>query len=308
MKITGELLKTERIKQNLSQQDIAATLKLSPRIIQAIEDGNLENLPAKTFTRGFVKSYAEMLKLDSNLVLKQYHEEVGITQPKPKVAAPTTNESVIRSQQTNIHSVTPQLKYNLNKNTFKIVALILGLVVILSGINQIINKYQKEVKPTADTIQKEEETATAALTETPESKSATDSKSAEVEKTDGTQLTPSTANEVKVAPTDIPLPKVDPQSQLVEKPTEKVVEINRSNSEKSVELVIEALEDTTIMYAVGGETTFKTLELKKDTFQIIKSHNGLKIKTDVGSSINLTVNGINKGTASKDAKPVQINF
>src|SRR6478672_5779106 len=113
MKITGELLKSERIKLKLSQQDIAFALKLSPRIINAIEEGDVESLPAKTFVRGFVKSYADMLKLDSNLVLNQYYEEMGTSQPSTKVIstpsdnakAKTTTLNEVATKHENISSV-----------------------------------------------------------------------------------------------------------------------------------------------------------------------------------------------------------
>ena len=77
MKITGELLKAERVKKDISIADVAGSLKLSSRIITAIESGDIADLPAKTFIRGFVKSYAQFLKLDSDLILRQFLEEMG---------------------------------------------------------------------------------------------------------------------------------------------------------------------------------------------------------------------------------------
>ena len=56
MKITGEILKTERLKKNYTVAEVANSLKLSSRIITSIESGSVEELPAKTFIRGFVKS------------------------------------------------------------------------------------------------------------------------------------------------------------------------------------------------------------------------------------------------------------
>lgn len=91
MKITGELLKTERIRQNLTVQDIAQALKLSSKIINALESGETEVLPAKTFIRGFVKSYAQYLKLDTTQVMNQFQEEMGSTHPLPKTPPPSSN-------------------------------------------------------------------------------------------------------------------------------------------------------------------------------------------------------------------------
>ncbi|MCC2679303.1 MAG: hypothetical protein K0R29_1879, partial [Pseudobdellovibrio sp.] len=88
MRITGELLKSERLSQGLSVQHVAASLKLSVKIINAIEAGDGSQLPAKTFVRGFVRSYAEFLKLNPDVVLRQFQEEMGTTSPLPKVPPP----------------------------------------------------------------------------------------------------------------------------------------------------------------------------------------------------------------------------
>ena len=94
MKITGELLKSERIKKDLTVQDIAYALKLNSKIIIAIENGDLDQLPAKTFVRGFVKSYADYLKVDSEIVLRQFQEEMGSTRPMPKRPPPIATDEV----------------------------------------------------------------------------------------------------------------------------------------------------------------------------------------------------------------------
>jgi len=309
MKITGELLKSERIKLKLSQQDIAFALKLSPRTINAIEEGDTESLPAKTFVRGFVKSYAEMLKLDQAMVLSQFQEEMGTTRPVPKVIATsapdnTKNKTYGFEENANkqeMASVTPNLKMNLNKNTLKIVALITFAVIVIGGINQVINKYQKEV---------------SALPETPKLSVETITQEANASKELATNPPP----EVTMAPIESNAAPVTTApvttAPITQKPAENTV-INATPdvkqpevlvSTKSVELVIEATKDTVISYSVGTENNYKTLELKKNTFQIIKSKNGLHLKADEGNSISITVNGINKGLASSDAKPVKLSF
>jgi cytoskeleton protein RodZ len=304
MKITGELLKSERIKLKLSQQDIAFALKLSPRTINAIEEGDIEALPAKTFVRGFVKSYAEMLKLDPNIVLSQFQEEMGTTRPVTKAVVASSENAKTKTysleesaRQQEMASVTPNLKMNLNKNTLKLVALITFAVIILGGINQVINKYQKEVSPspeapklTVENLTQEANTIKELAANPPPAEGTI----APVE----TNSTPMTIAPVTQKPADSTVIN----AALETKPPEALV------STKSVELVIEATKDTVISYSVGNENNFKTLELKKNTFQIIKSKNGLHLKAEEGNSISITVNGINKGLASTDAKPVKLSY
>jgi cytoskeleton protein RodZ len=100
MKLTGELLKNERLNKNLSVQDVAQALKLSSKIVNSIEAGDTASLPAKTFVRGFVKSYAQLLKLDTDSVLRQFQEEMGSTTPLPKTPPPTQSSSRAESFKT----------------------------------------------------------------------------------------------------------------------------------------------------------------------------------------------------------------
>lgn len=82
MKQTGELLKKAREASGLSLHEVSLSLKISSRTIQAIEDGDQKSLPAKTFLRGFVKSYANLLKMDEEVVLNLFYSEMGTTTPK----------------------------------------------------------------------------------------------------------------------------------------------------------------------------------------------------------------------------------
>lgn len=90
MKKTGEILKKAREEKGLSLHEIGLSLKISSKVLKAIEEGDDNQLPAKTFLRGFVQSYANFLHLDSNQVLEVFYEEMGSTRPKPYIR---TNEN-----------------------------------------------------------------------------------------------------------------------------------------------------------------------------------------------------------------------
>jgi cytoskeleton protein RodZ len=60
----GDALRQARERAGLTQDDIAAKLKLSPRQISAIETGDWSALPERTFTRGFMRSYARLVSID----------------------------------------------------------------------------------------------------------------------------------------------------------------------------------------------------------------------------------------------------
>lgn len=64
----GDMLRAARERAGLSQDDIAGKLKLAPRQIAAIEAGDWNSLPERTFTRGFMRSYARIVGLDPAVV------------------------------------------------------------------------------------------------------------------------------------------------------------------------------------------------------------------------------------------------
>lgn len=85
MKKTGEILKKVREEKGLSLNEVGLSLKISSKVLKAIEEGDEKNLPAKTFLRGFVKSYASFLRLDADKVLETFYEEYGSTRPQPYI-------------------------------------------------------------------------------------------------------------------------------------------------------------------------------------------------------------------------------
>ena len=76
MKNTGRILQEEREKKKLSLHEIGMSLKINPKTLQALEEGNLTKLLAKSFLRGFVKSYAKYLKLNESEILESFHKEM----------------------------------------------------------------------------------------------------------------------------------------------------------------------------------------------------------------------------------------
>ncbi|MDP2881563.1 MAG: DUF4115 domain-containing protein [Azonexus sp.] len=60
----GERLRLAREARGLEVADIAQTLKLGPRQVEALEGGNWKGLPGNTFIRGFVRNYARLVQID----------------------------------------------------------------------------------------------------------------------------------------------------------------------------------------------------------------------------------------------------
>lgn len=149
----GKILKEEREKRGLSVQEVALALKIGSRVIAAIEAGDSKNLPAKTFLRGFVKSYAQYLKLDVNSMMSRFQAEYGTTTIDPVALAsppqqPTSTEVQEPAQPSSISG-----KRNTNENTKPdddfgfpwgkaiLVGVLFILVIVVA---KVVDKYQKE--------------------------------------------------------------------------------------------------------------------------------------------------------------------
>jgi cytoskeleton protein RodZ len=90
----GGVLRAAREKQNLSVQDIASRLRLSPKQIEAIEADNFSVLPEPTIVRGFIRNYAKQLKIDGEPVLAGYSAIVPSSTPHELIVKPTSNMTV----------------------------------------------------------------------------------------------------------------------------------------------------------------------------------------------------------------------
>lgn len=74
MKSLGEYLQTERLNKGISLEEIAAETKISLGMLQAIEAGNTQQLPAPVLVKGFLRSYAQQIGLDPEEVILKYQD------------------------------------------------------------------------------------------------------------------------------------------------------------------------------------------------------------------------------------------
>ena len=70
----GQILKSERERQQKTFNDIARHLRLTPTQIRALEEDSYSQLPGQTFVRGFMRNYARHLGLDAQELLRLYEE------------------------------------------------------------------------------------------------------------------------------------------------------------------------------------------------------------------------------------------
>jgi len=69
-------LRTARIATGLDLAQVADALRIQYRYLEAIEAGRFEDLPGPAYALGFVRAYAEFLRLDGKLIIRKFKDEV----------------------------------------------------------------------------------------------------------------------------------------------------------------------------------------------------------------------------------------
>ena len=70
----GTYLRQERELKQISLEEIAQTTRIPIRMLQHIEDDQLDHLPGEVFARGFLRSYARTIEVDADAVLARFGE------------------------------------------------------------------------------------------------------------------------------------------------------------------------------------------------------------------------------------------
>jgi cytoskeleton protein RodZ len=78
----GQRLKAAREAHNLDRTEIARWLKLDEKFIKAIEEDDEENLPQPVFIAGYIRSYAKLVDLPSDQLVKEFTRSHHVFTPK----------------------------------------------------------------------------------------------------------------------------------------------------------------------------------------------------------------------------------
>lgn len=73
----GRFLKRERDLRGVSLREIAETTKINVRVLEALEADDYDSLPPRAFIIGFLRAYAQCLKIDPQEVIALYHRVVS---------------------------------------------------------------------------------------------------------------------------------------------------------------------------------------------------------------------------------------
>jgi hypothetical protein len=74
----GSSLREARLRQNLDFPELEERTKIRPKYLRALEDERFDLLPAPTYVRGFLRSYAESLGLDGQPFVDEYNSRFTV--------------------------------------------------------------------------------------------------------------------------------------------------------------------------------------------------------------------------------------
>jgi cytoskeletal protein RodZ len=80
MPSVGEQLRAAREQQGLSLAQVVERTKLRTDHVRALEEGNYDVFAAPVYVRGFVRSYAALVKLNVPALMKDLETELGHSQ------------------------------------------------------------------------------------------------------------------------------------------------------------------------------------------------------------------------------------
>lgn len=105
----GKALSTGREKLGLTIKDVASRLNLQPEIIAALETEDSNTLPAPIYVRGYIRSYARILKLDEENLISLYNTNAG----KAPELLPEVKHTQIRSSDKPVKIATYMVSFGL---------------------------------------------------------------------------------------------------------------------------------------------------------------------------------------------------
>ena len=75
----GRFLSQQRELRGMTRAQVAVATKISPALVEAMEEGTPEKLPERVFVLNFIRSYAQVVGLSVDDAINRWHEIPGMT-------------------------------------------------------------------------------------------------------------------------------------------------------------------------------------------------------------------------------------
>jgi hypothetical protein len=92
----GNSLREARVRQQLELGEVELATKIRSRYLRALEEETFDALPAQTYVKGFLRTYADYLGLDGQLYVDEFNSRFGAEGDEPR-------EPVVPRRTSNVH-------------------------------------------------------------------------------------------------------------------------------------------------------------------------------------------------------------
>jgi cytoskeletal protein RodZ len=145
----GEKLRQAREAKRITIKDVVKETNISPLYLQALEEEKFDKFPSETYLIGFLRTYAEFLRLDVESIVQAYKGyKIG--------ESATPLEELTRPTKSNISMAVSSL-FNRHRNIIIIVGAAIVLIFVIWGIRALVSTGVDVTEDSTDTIKEEYE-------------------------------------------------------------------------------------------------------------------------------------------------------
>ena len=94
----GNSLREARYRQGLELSDVELATKIRTRYLQALEEESFDALPAQTYVKGFLRTYADYLGLDGQLYVDEFNSRYSVGEDEAREPVIARRTSVVHQR------------------------------------------------------------------------------------------------------------------------------------------------------------------------------------------------------------------
>jgi hypothetical protein len=94
----GNSLREARVRQQLELGEVELATKIRARYLRALEEESFDALPAQTYVKGFLRTYADYLGLDGQLYVDEFNSRYGVDGDEPREPVVARRTSYVSKQ------------------------------------------------------------------------------------------------------------------------------------------------------------------------------------------------------------------
>lgn len=296
----GDLLRTTREEQGLSIEQVEEITRIRHVFLKALEEERFADLPGDVYARGFLRTYARVLSLDPDELLRRYR---SITHTAPPQVPQILNEPLMPRSRSNVW---PAL----------FVSVMLLVVIGLVGW-YLYNRFYLGVAPwpiqhSSPTVVTSTRPSVAASQETQPVSTATPALAAS-----GNSPTPTSEAQSVILPTrtptaaytSLPSPTPRPRVTRTATPTNSPTPTERPTfaPDEGIRVAAQVVAPTYVEVVLDG-TRSDPVILQPGEDQLWEAQTSVALRIGNAAGIQLTVNGVDVGSLGASGQVIDVEY